>query len=490
MERYDRYAIAFAVVFFILMASVMPYFSCRPDEGTHALLALFYHDLISSADSLSFGDAYDFGISYLAHYPKLQVFYPPLYHLTAGLIFYPLFGASLFSAKLCHLMFASLAILAFYFLSKKFCGRKASFLSMLMFAMYPTTLIYANQAMMDYSSFLFAVLAVFFYVRSDSPKNQPAVALFSFLALMGKRLAFFLPIVFSLHLLSEKKYRPFLVYSAACTLLSAPYLYVMSKIGGLSASETIFETYVGGKFFGYLSNAFSFSLFWPAIFAIVGIFLIHVFRKQSDWKFFSVWFAVPFFSFLLIDFTNRFFPYFLMPCFIAAGIFVSGLPKNLQALFVAFLVLSTVSSLSTEVRPSQDIPKIVSEIYSGEKGNVAMFSERHDLYSSAFMFEFALLDRNKTLFFYRPCAFFNMSEDELLATLSSSGVRYIIAVPGEPGYENVERISSDLRLIRDSPIEVYEFLPYSEQEGYCNFVCLTKEKICTGYESPFDVYGT
>jgi hypothetical protein len=96
LNKYDKIFILYLVFLFIFLFLTFEFNSLLADEGTHLLLSAFYKDLIFNilqTRNFSFNHAYEFGIRYLVHYPKLQIAYPPLYHLTTAIVF-SLFGLS------------------------------------------------------------------------------------------------------------------------------------------------------------------------------------------------------------------------------------------------------------------------------------------------------------------------------------------------------------------------------------------------------------
>ena len=491
MNKIDKFLLIYIGIFFIFLIFTIPLTTIHADEGTHCLLALFYKDMFTAVLgnlNLSFQRLYDFGISYLTHYPKLQVFYPPLYHLITGFIFYPILGVSIISARLANVIMTILTVTVFYFVTRQFFNRKVSFIATILFSLFPVTLEIGRMAMMEFTAFFFILVSLYFYQKAWKTHKYSHYILTSitvFLAIISKRPAFLLVFVYSLHILYRKKWRK-LIFFLIPLLLLVPYLLILERINGFEISSIIHSKYA----FYVIDWEYPFK--FPFLFVLFFLFFYHNYKKMGEKeKLFVLWFFIFFIGILFLSFKEKSYVYFLIPVFMVSGNYLYKIKKRWLCIFlVGYFILSLFITVR-DWRNYPQIEKISYEIYSNlpKEANVAMFSESSNRYSSAFMFHLGSLDKDKNLFFYRPCKFYNKTREEILDLIEKNNVYHIIAIPGKVGYENVNKIEDKLRLVEDGPIELYEvkeFIP--KQKEYCNYVCLTEEKICTEYKNPFSVF--
>lgn len=491
--NFDKILIAYLAIFFVCMTTVGFFQNTGPDEGTHSTLSMFYRDLITAAVKnmdFSFNSAYKFGMSYLAHYPKLQVFYPPSYHIITGLVFYNLFGVSIIVARLCNLIFLILSLIIFYYMTKKIFDPKSALLGTIFFSLFPITLSIGRKAMMEFVTMFFLLLSILIYQKTlKSKKLFPYIltSFFVFMSVMSKRAAVFAAPIFSLHILQRRKLKELFIFTGIFTILVIPYALLIWKIGGLGISQTIYQRYA------FEEMAWTFFLEFPFLLIFLIIFLLFVYRSDDKSKLFlGIWFSVFFVGVVFLSFKARYFIYFSIPLFMVAGKFFSKLKPVWIVIFL--LVYSLVAVyITAQTFHYYPIKPILEDMYEKipEGGNVAMFSESGKLYSSAFIFHFAELDVEKELFFYRPCLFSEKDGAEILEFLEENNIYYVIAVPGESGYEKIDLVDGSLEKIGDGAFEVYTFrdFEYKRKEKHCNYVCLTEEEICTKWSTPFAVYS-
>ena len=493
MKKIDKILVTYTSVFFVLLLSTINLTSIRADEGTHSLLALFYKDILTKSVrnlDLSFEHMYEFGISYLIHYPKLQVFYPPLYHFLIGFFFYPIFGISVFSARLTTIIMTTLSVIIFYLVTKEFFNRKVSFVATLLFSLFPITLSYGRLVMMEFTAIFFILLSLYFYQKawkSDKNKYYILTSIVVLLAIMSKRPGFLLVPIYSLHILYRKKWKNLISFLIPVRVLFTPYILFLRKIGGLEVSSSIYSMYAFQSL-----DTWKYFFTFPFILLLMFLFFYQNYRIwKGKEKFFILWFLIFFIGVFFISFKPRYFHYFLIPVFMISGKCLRKIKKRWLCLFlIGYIVLSvTLTVLDWEKYP--EIEKISTTIHSTlpKNGNVAMISETSYKFSSAFTFYLARVDENKTIFFYRPCLFYNKTRGEILDLFEKNNVFYVIAIPKIEGYENVKKINEILELVESGPIELYKVKNFvQKQRKYCNYICLTEQEICTEYFSPYDVY--
>jgi 4-amino-4-deoxy-L-arabinose transferase-like glycosyltransferase len=495
MKKMDKILFIYSGVFFIFLLILIPFTSVHADEGTHALLALFYKDMIVNILNnldFSFEHMYDFGISYLVHYPKLQVFYPPMYHLITGLIFYPLFGISIYTIRLVNVIMATLTIIVFYFVTKKIFNPKTSLISTVLFSLLPITIKIGRMAMMEFTTFLFLLLSLYFYLETFQKKQIKyyiLTAIFVFLALMSKRAAFFLIPIYSLHILYRKEIKEFMIFIILVFVLSVPYLLLILKINGIEISSEIYSRYA----FEAL-DSWTYFFKFPFLLLFIYLFSMSCYKKWGEKeKFFMLWFIIYFVGILFFSFKPRYFIYFLIPVMMFSGHYFHKIKKiKLLALFLIYIFLS-LFLVSLDFHNYPEVEETSYEIYETlpENGNVGMFSEDTYTFSSSFIFHIAKLDQNKTIFFYRPCTFYDKTGKEIMEIIEKNNIYYIISIPESPGYENINKIKNNLELIKSDNVELYKINNFRPKPmEYCNYICLTQEKICTTFISPFDVYSS
>jgi len=493
MNKMDKTILIYSGVFFISLLSTIHLTSLFADEGTHALLALFYKDMFTiSLQNLdfSFKNLYDFGVSYLIHYPKLQVFYPPIYHFLTGLLFYPIFGISVFSARLVNIIMSTLSVITFYFVTKEFFNRKSAFIATLLFSLFPVTLWIGRMAMMEFTVVFFTLLSFYFYQKAwknDKNKYYILTSIMILLAIMSKRAGFFLIPIYGLHILYRKKWKKLITFLIPVGILFIPYFLIFMKIGGFEVSSAIYSKYAFET-----PETWEYFFKFPFLLVLLFLFFYHNYKRRGKKEnFFMIWFLIFFVGILLISFKFRYFHYFQIPVFMVAGSYFSKIKKRWLCLFLVGYVILSVYLTVQEWENYPQVEKISYEIYSTrpKNGNIAVFSEGGYRFSSNFAFYLARLDENKTIFLYRSCLFHNKTREEILDFFEKNNVFYVIAIPEMRGYENVNKIKENLELIESGPVELYkvkEFIP--KQKEYCNYICLTEEEICTEYFSPYDVY--
>jgi hypothetical protein len=499
----DKLFLLYLLIFAMIMIFLLNADFFQPDEGTHALLALFYRDMLTTALknlNFSFDSLYNFGISYLVHYPKLQVFYSPLYHLITGLVFYSILGITQFAARFSNLFFGLLTIIAFYYIAKKIFDKKTALISAVLFSLLPMTLVYIKQAMMEFTTFFFLLCSLYFYLKATESKKMTyyvITAFFSFLAVMSKNVAVLSMIVYGIPMLLYKKWKNLFVMVAVFGLLSLPYILLISSLNGFEINRIIYTAYA---FESMVFELFALFPFITLFCAITAYEIVKFFLKKKPNPFRNkmlaillLWFVIFFFGTMVISFKDRYFIYFLIPAIMVSSRYISKLEKAAVIIFILLyagvsLMLPLQSPCYVQVEPA------AREIFDGLQngGNVAMLSEGDCFYSSAFMFYMSKLDKDKNVFVFRPCLFFEKNKTEIINFFKSNNVRFVIAVPNEMGYEKVGEIKDSLNSIKTGYAELYSFKEYDyrEMDEYCNYICLTEGEVCTKYKNPFDVFKT
>ena len=492
VENYNKWFLIYLIVLIITILFIMPHISLNPDNGTHALLSLFYKnlaELLIRNKEFSFKKIYDFGIAYLVHYPKLQVFYPPLYHIITGLVFYTIFGISAWSAGFCNLVFGVLTLCTLYVLVMKIFDSKTALIAVILFSLFPFMLTLTGRAMMEYTAMFFLSLSLLIYFEIKSKKKKRYyvfLALVTVLAVLSKRAAFFVLPVYFLHLLYKKKWKYAMVFLVTSILLLIPYGFIILKVGGLNISSIIWKRYAFENFVWY------FFFEYPFLFIFFTSFIYYLLKsKDKNKSILGMWFFVFLIGMLLISFKYRYFTYFLIPTFIITANYLSK-SKVLIFLFIFFYAIFSVNIMLPTLT-YYPIERVAKELYDNAPpySSVVMLSEGDNFYSSALMFyldKFDTTETRKNLFVYRPCTFFEKNSTSIIKFFKENNVYYIVAVPGEEGYEKLDGVKSILIQVRGGYVEIYKIKDFKAKarREYCNHVCLIEEDVCTSHKDPFE----
>jgi len=499
LMNWDKLTAVFLLVLTVFYLLIINRYPLISDEGTHALLSLFYRDLgltVLKTLDLSLTKAYQFGMSYLVHYPKLQVSYTPLYHLITGFISYTLFGISSFSARFTNLVFTIATFVVFYQLVKLKFDSKTAFFSLLVFSLFSETMVLTWLALMDFTGLFFVLLSIYVYTLAKESGKKTfyfLTGLFAILAVLGKRLAVVIIPYFLIDtFLSKKSKFQKLILILIPMVLIVPYFLLIREFGVLEVNELVFSMHIQ-PMSEMVSRLYGMQKLYPMFLLLFLSFGFYIYKKKKYWKGMLMWVLITFPGIVFIYFTQRLFQYFFIPMYMAAGYWISRANSKMKAAVFILLIYSVSIFLVTtnNLYPERVDNEISKYIYDNipENGNVAMFSEG-EFYSSTFMFPLAKLDENKNIVFYRPCVFYDKGADEIITYLKENNVYFVLADSDERGYDNIDKISDYLTEVSIDPVELYEFKEFDghEKSEYCNYVCLTQQEYCTEYGSPFDVY--
>lgn len=513
LSRIDKIFIAYVSAFFVAMALVASQNQFLPDEGTHLLLSLFYKDLVThtaSSGDFSFAGVYGYAINYLVHYPKLQIAYPPLYHLTNAL-FFSILGPSLMLGRLVNLAYAVLAFTAFYFLVKKYFGERPAFISALLLSVSPFSLLQANMASLDYSFLFWCVTSLYLFSKAMETKRPLFFALCGLatgLAFLGRQFGAFLMVFYPAIILMEKgdnktKAKNLFLTAAMFALIAVPYLAILTASGGLDVNATVARLYAGvrGQPTSYLDP-----MFWlyylvftptssPLSLALLAGLAYYSWKKQKFSKELLAFFLVMYVCISLVPTKElRFSEVFMLPAYATVGILLSKMKSRFwPALFVAAFFVVSAAFLLPQADAIFMKPYPVQEIADGMVPNmpagssIAMLSDDGPLFSSVLMWQVRLADKNMEHSVYRPCAFDNMSAEQIDTSFKEGGVYY--AVYSDPS--SAKNAHHFIDLIRNElepafnvtqggvTTYVYKYKNFTPQAKKCNYVCLTAEKICS-----------
>jgi len=513
-DNYNSIFVLFLVLFFITNFYIGSQNSFVSDEGTHATISLFYRDLFFSLPNLDFSPAkiWQFGMEYMAHYPKLQVTYPPLWHLTNGLVSYSIFGATEFAARMTTLFFSALSMITLYFLAKRLFGAKVALLSTALFFVNPMSMLFSYRALIDFSSWLFIFATLLIYFKAEKTgkiKYYLLTGFLAFLATMGQRPAIILlPMIFVYSVLVKKEIRKSLLMLAPFILLMIPYGLVLWKTGGLAINVSVVETAGAQQGEPALFTLYNWVWYLAKFVELSGPFALFAFgaliyffyRKESHWKFLLVWLAVFWIGLSIPQNKEpRFYQWLFLPAYFAFLYYAVKLVEKYKlkaalpiAALIAVYLFYSFSFISNEVGYNH-IPDAEKFMQQNLTGNIAVLSEEGKTYSSEFIFLTAASDARKEKFVFRPCAFLNKTADEIIQTINDNNIQYIAFLnDGDESYLGggaLDKIRNVLNYEKTfGNIDVYSVKNFSfRQKQICNYVCLTGQKICVNNASPLDL---
>jgi len=495
--------IAYIIVLSLLLASTFSYNYMFSDEGTHLLLSIFYKDLISNLPSLGFSyqNAYDYSIDYLVHYPKLQIAYPPLYHLTNASVF-SLTGPSLFVARAVNLIFFNLTLVVFYILIKKYFTEKISFLTTLIFSLSFYSLFYASRAFQDFISFFFFLSSILVFSKAMETKKIKYFLLLSAtsaLSILGKQTSWILVIFFIFYIIYKngiktgtKQLIPFILF---LIILLTPYMLILKSVGGFEINKIVAIGYAGqqGEPTSVLDpNFWLYFLIQPTYVApftilFVAVLAIYIYKKEKYWKEFLIFFLVFYISLSLIPNKEvRFSQLYLLPAYIAASVYLARLKNRLLIpafLIVYILVSAAIFYPTLKPYPQQQLAEhLYSDTPSG--ASIAFFSDDEPAYSSAIMATLLHLDKNRTAVTIRSCVFGNKTKEDILKVLDEANTYFLVysSWSKEKSIElikgNIEKSFSVAENNLTTDVYIYKNFQNKKPEKPCNYICLTGEKIC------------
>ncbi len=499
--NFDKGFILYIIVLSVFLIYSFTYNYVFSDEGTHILLSKFYKDLLSSIPQtgLSFDNLYKFGINYLVYYPKLQIAYPPLFHLTNSLAF-TFFGSSVFVARLVNLVYSILTFSVFYLLVKKYFNPKIAFVSTIFFSLSTYSLLYVSRAFQDFASYFFILLSILVFTQALEKKSYKHFVLLSIttvLAILAKQISVILVLFFLVYLLSRKdlKYKRIwflLVYLILIIFFISPYILILNSVGGFEINKIVAVGYASQQgeptnlldpFFWlyFLIVPFSFAPFTP-IFLLCLVF--YIYKREKYWKEFLIFFLIFYVSLSIIPNKElRFSQLFLLPAYISTSLILSKFKnKFLISLTVLYLIVSLVIFIPTIQTYPQE--KIIEKIYKNipEDSGIALLSDDEPFFSSVLIANLALKNIKSPIL--RSCVFLDKEREDILKILDESNVYFIVYSTWSKD-KTIEKIKDNISLSfsvseNNLTTEVYVYKNFKNKipERLCNYICLTGEKIC------------
>jgi len=503
-SKMDKIFLAYISIFFVLSAFFSSFSSLMPDEGTHLLLSIFYKDMIThivSTGDFSFNGAYSYAINYLVRYPKLQIAYPPLYHLTNAL-FFSIFGPSALVGKLVNLAYAVLAFTVFYFFVKKYFGDKPAFMAALLFSLSPFSLFFSSKAWLDYTFIFWFITALYLFSRAMETKRSRDFAICGFatgLALLGRQMGGFLLAFYLVVIILSKedvriRIKSILIIAATFAIIATPYIIILNAAGGMDINVMVAQFYAvaRGQPTSYLEPMFwlYYLVYTPTAAPFFPIFLLglvyYSWKRQKMFKELLMFFLVMYIFISLVPTKeSRFSEVFMLPAYVAVSVLLCSIKrKAIPVVFVASYFVVSVSLILPTILyyPAEDIVnKMVPNMPA--RSSIAMLSDDAPLFSSVLMWYVRVADKSMEHSVYRPCAFSNMSAEEIRTIFRENGVYYVVYSDWSTHHE-IDLIKDELEpafsVEKDGKkTDVYLYKDFVPQTKNCNYVCLTQKQVCS-----------
>jgi hypothetical protein len=512
LDRWDRYFLIFIVVFSIASLSLLKT-PPTPDEGTHSLISLFFHDLFGDLvgqPTLSFSKIYNYSISYLAHYPKLSLYYPPLLHIIISL-FYTVLGASFFTGRLVVLLFSIATLVIFYKFTKRFFDKKVALFSSMLFSTMPMVFYNSITVMTDIPYTFFFIFSMYMYLKAFESKKRKhfifasIIAVLAFLTKWNSILI--IPIIFAYALVEKRNQMKNVILSIVLiALLLTPYMIVIWKTGlaaipfisSLQVSATAkqdpqFTTPEGLLYYLDVISTHYFTV--PILIGSLAAMIFYTTQKKKHWKLLLLWFLAYYMFFTILSNKE---PRYMMPLVPALLIPLSSfIVSEKIRMFIpiaivsfALILSSTWQLVSQTFYYNPDFTSVARETMKSE-GNILLATEPSWFYSSQFIFTLASMDRNTSKFVYRSCSLAATPPNYLF---SNYGIRYaIISEPTDRDVTHIQLIKSvpGMELYKQfktdtTDTSIYTYDGYMPQEKYCNFICVLNTTVCTNHTTPRD----
>jgi len=501
METYRKFQINFentsiilAVIFFL----VHLFFLNTPfntDEGTHTLVSMFYRDIIKYIFSghFSFQDIYNYAIKYLVYYPKISLYYLPLYYLINFVIFN--FYPGIIAARLMSLILMSISIYLMFKLVYLFTeDERVSFLSTLLFA--TSTLVNESSVLaMGEATLLFsAILAMYlFYNYYAKNKFLKTALLFLPPLIFARQQSIFVFISFIFLIILNKQWKKFVILIVPFILYILFYIlqYKLGLIPVTLKTSIIDEIHKFPELFSFdwftyypLSFLFSYLIFPMSFLSIIGFF--YWFKERKPWQILLLnLFFINFLFFQIVRNKGLRFP---ILCIIPLSIASAQIASKLFIGKLKFLLLSALLILGACVYNYGFLTQKNFDFsfinLINDTGDVLIASENADIYSSVIIAEYAK-NHPRDRLFYRPCSIFYYK-------VISDNVHYVLLVqpPNEALKDelakNINYILSNNNLTilfsthqNENIISLYENLNYnSSVTSKCNYICILDNKVC------------
>jgi|GEM_PF-2991155 len=512
--------LAFYSIFMVL--NLKPFY-LDSDEGSHAMTALFYHNLINDLianPTLNPSSIYDYAKAYYVHYPKFSFTYGPIYTLLGGLVFL-LTSPSILVLRLITLIMSIASLIVLYAGLRNWFNKNVSTITILLIATSHIFFDNALKVMLDLPAFFLFTLSFYYFTKSFNTKSIKhffLCGLFGAISIMTKEAALIYVLgLFIIYLINIKKLGLKQLASAAVGLVLtlSPYLLFVYYAGGL---DVLISALGRPAWYGelnqdpqwysleswlFLFNALtsSYSLLFTIMF-IISLIAV-AFTKDNKSRLIL---ALTIITYLFITFSVHKITRLLVFGLIYFSLIVSKGFNNLftmsrrsaktLSLFFITLVLLVQMPLSFSVinTPSSEVADDLVNLCTGNC-SILVASETAAVYSSAIMYESMLRDYNVSLRFLRPTIFNSKTAPEVI---NEEKINYVIVIgtiefiEQQPDYfKNVQYIVNRYPLVKTyysdvvGRVAIYRIgLNQSKQPPYCSEALAINTSFCTNFSNP------
>jgi len=516
MRKESIFLALLIIIFFIECLLLISYLNPNADEGTHNLIGLFFFDFFHEwikSPTFSIDKVYDYFINYLVYYPKLSLYYPPLFHIILSFMF-NIFGISFSVGSLTALFFSVASIFAIFLFSKKHLNNsEVSLISSLIFVLTPAVIFLSIKTLIEIPLLFFFLATLYSYLAAISTNKTKWFLISSIFFALGFltkwNIILIIPIVFIYALFDFRKSIKKLILSFLLVgILLSPYLYIAFKYdipiivfkvpveAGIVENEPQWTSLSGWLYYLIqLSNSY---LSIPLLILSLITLILYARKKEKHWKLFLLWFIIGYLFFtwlpnkdpryILIIFPSLIFPFASL---------ISSMKKEVKSISLSLvcfiLIISSFYYFEPTFTHKISFDSITSQIK--KEGNVLIASENSWFYSSSFMFDLASKEGRFLRKVYRPCV---LDKTDLKSLLNNEGIRYVIvAEPVRDVYmKNFEEINKTQQLRIISNIEgknvnviVYENFNYHNSTSKCNYVCVLNQWICLNSTNKISILG-
>jgi len=350
---------------------------------------------------------------------------------------------------------------------------------------------------------LFSIFLYQHFLKTNKTKYLFLSGIIASLAALSKQFAGIIFGFIFFHLLFKKIYKKSLFSKKSVkelsfflipfSLILLPYLFILLEAGGLYISYLVGFKYAlwTGEPTSPLNPAYwTFYLTESAkrfylLPLVLAFFIFYLYKKEKHWIEMLAYFLLFYLSISLVPNKEvRFSQYFLLPVYVATAFYFSKFnSKILFFFFIGYTLLSLYPIRTTFVYyPTQEVSQFVYENLPNG-ANVAISSEKPYTFSSVYMFHLSVLNKNRSIIVYRPCAFDNKTSEEILTILKENNIYFILEDLEVNDNTFVKLIRNEVQEVQVDNIKNINLyfvknFTYTEPTEKCNIICLTQEKIC------------
>ncbi|HEV8523273.1 MAG TPA: glycosyltransferase family 39 protein [Terriglobales bacterium] len=454
------------------------------DEPRHALTGVYFADFLSD---LPLSDPVGYTYRYYAQYPALGlVHWPPLYHLSEGVMFL-VFGRSVETARLTTMLFALLGLFFWFKIVLRFAGRWAAAFSTIALALLPSIFLYERSVMLEVPSLAIAMAAAYFwfeFLRTGRNSLLYAFAGSAGLAILTKQHSVFLLPLCLLTLVVERKWRLLLRWHAVgAALLSGilvlPYYALTLRVHGASIAEHVVQkrAYTWGDATFYI-DLLPRQLGWPLLaLSILGVPILLRWGRRQTARMMLLWIIACYLTFTFLRAREGRYIFYWLPPFVyfAAWPLILSLSKRWSriAALACLLVISHYgwqawrSAQYPQLSGYSDLARWFSSLPGGRQ--VILYDGS---YNGNFIFQMRVHDPRrrfivlrKGLYVMHIVKYFGGQQlvktpEDLQSLLAEYGIRYIVVSDDQDiMWFPVQRMLRDalhhpqFKLVRTFPVE-------------------------------------